>query len=178
MEISLTINGMLKTVDVGDENTPLLWIVRDLLDLKGTKFGCGKAACGACTLLVDDEAVRSCSYPVKFVEGKKVITIEGLGDRENPHPVQQAWIEEIVPQCGYCQPGFMMATAALLNKVPNPTDEDIDNNIINVCRCGTYYRMRKAIHRAAKLQAEINKRWFGYYLCCCHRYIYFSQCYS
>lgn len=156
MEISLTINGMLKTVDVGDENTPLLWIVRDLLNLKGTKFGCGKAACGACTLLVDDEAVRSCSYPVKFVEGKKVITIEGLGDRENPHPVQQAWIEEIVPQCGYCQPGFMMATAALLNKVPNPTDEDIDNNIINVCRCGTYYRMRKAIHRAAKLQAEIN----------------------
>ena len=154
MEISLTINGNLRTVNVADENTPLLWVVRDTLDLKGTKFGCGKAACGACTLLVDDEAVRSCSYPVKFAEGKKVTTIEGLGDRENPHPVQQAWIEEIVPQCGYCQPGFMMATAALLNKVPKPTDEDIDKNIINVCRCGTYYRMRKAIHKAAALQAE------------------------
>ncbi|WP_423998001.1 (2Fe-2S)-binding protein [Maribacter sp. IgM3_T14_3] len=154
MEISLTVNGILKIVDIADENTPLLWVVRDTLDLKGTKFGCGKAACGACTLLVDDEAVRSCSYPVKFAEGKKVTTIEGLGDRENPHPVQQAWIEEIVPQCGYCQPGFMMATAALLNKVPKPTDEDIDKNIINVCRCGTYYRMRKAIHKAAELQAE------------------------
>jgi isoquinoline 1-oxidoreductase alpha subunit len=154
MEISLTVNGVLKTVDIVDENTPLLWVVRDTLDLKGTKFGCGKAACGACTLHVDGEAVRSCSYPVKFAEGKKVTTIEGLGDRENPHPVQQAWIEEIVPQCGYCQPGFMMATAALLNKVPKPTDEDIDKNIINVCRCGTYYRMRKAIHKAAELQAE------------------------
>ncbi|WP_282049298.1 (2Fe-2S)-binding protein [Maribacter aquivivus] len=154
MEISLTINGNLRTVNVADENTPLLWVVRDTLDLKGTKFGCGKAACGACTLLVDDEAVRSCSYPVKFAEGKKVTTIEGLGNRENPHPIQQAWIEEIVPQCGYCQPGFMMATAALLNKVPKPTDEDIDKNIINVCRCGTYYRMRKAIHKAAALQAE------------------------
>ena len=154
MEISLTVNGVLKTVDIADENTPLLWVVRDTLDLKGTKFGCGKAACGACTLLVDGEAVRSCSYPVQFAEGKEVTTIEGLGDRENPHPVQQAWIEEIVPQCGYCQPGFMMATAALLNKVPKPTDEDIDKNIINVCRCGTYYRMRKAIHKAADLQAE------------------------
>ncbi|WP_299321024.1 (2Fe-2S)-binding protein [uncultured Maribacter sp.] len=154
MEISLTVNGVLKTVDIADENTPLLWVVRDTLDLKGTKFGCGKAACGACTLHVDGEAVRSCSYPVKFAEGKKVTTIEGLGDRENPHPVQQAWVEEIVPQCGYCQPGFMMATAALLNKVPKPTDEDIDKNIINVCRCGTYYRMRKAIHKAAELQAE------------------------
>ncbi|MEP2239860.1 MAG: (2Fe-2S)-binding protein [Maribacter sp.] len=154
MKISFTVNGELKTVDIADENTPLLWVIRDTLDLKGTKFGCGKAACGACTLHVDDEAVRSCSYPVKFAEGKKVTTIEGLGDRENPHPVQQAWIEEIVPQCGYCQPGFMMATAALLNKVPKPTDEDIDKNIINVCRCGTYYRMRKAIHKAANLQLE------------------------
>ncbi|MEP2278527.1 (2Fe-2S)-binding protein [Maribacter sp.] len=154
MKISLTVNGELKTVEIADENTPLLWVIRDTLDLKGTKFGCGKAACGACTLHVEDEAVRSCSYPVKFAEGKKVTTIEGLGDRENPHPVQQAWIEEIVPQCGYCQPGFMMATAALLNKVPKPTDEDIDKNIINVCRCGTYYRMRKAIHKAANLQLE------------------------
>lgn len=154
MEISLTVNGVLKTVHIEDENTPLLWVIRDILDLKGTKFGCGKSACGACTLHVDDEAVRSCSYPVKFADGKSITTIEGLGDRENPHPVQQAWVEEIVPQCGYCQPGFMMATAALLKKVPKPTDEDIDKNIINVCRCGTYYRMRKAIHKAAEIQTE------------------------
>ena len=154
MEISLTVNGVLKTVHIEDENIPLLWVIRDILDLKGTKFGCGKSACGACTLHVDDEAVRSCSYPVKFADGKSITTIEGLGDRENPHPVQQAWVEEIVPQCGYCQPGFMMATAALLKKVPKPTDEDIDKNIINVCRCGTYYRMRKAIHKAAEIQAE------------------------
>ncbi|TVZ16876.1 (2Fe-2S)-binding protein [Maribacter sp. MAR_2009_72] len=154
MKISFIINGMSKIIDVADENTPLLYIIRDVLDLKGTKFGCGKAACGACTLHVNNEAVRSCSYPVKFAEGKEIITIEGLGNRAKPHPVQQAWIEEIVPQCGYCQPGFIMATAALLNKVPRPTDKDIDNNIINICRCGTYYRMRKAIHRAAELSAE------------------------
>ncbi len=151
MKIAFQLNNEATTVEIEDENTPLLWVIRDILNLKGTKFGCGKAACGACTLLIDGEAVRSCSYPVKFVEGKSVTTIEGLGNQEDPHPVQQAWIEEIVPQCGYCQPGFMMATAALLNKIPNPTDEDIDKNIINVCRCGTYYRMRKAIHRAAEL---------------------------
>lgn len=151
MKISLFINGESKSVEISDENTPLLWVVRDILDLKGTKFGCGKAACGACTLHVNGEAVRSCSYAVKFAEGKQITTIEGLGNEQNPHPVQQAWIEEIVPQCGYCQPGFMMATAALLEKNPKPTDEDIDKNIINVCRCGTYYRMRKAIHRAAEI---------------------------
>ena len=95
--------------------------------------------------------MRSCSFAVKYAEGAEVTTIEGLGTPENPHPVQSAWLEEVVPQCGYCQPGFIMATAALLEKNPNPTDEDIDNNIINVCRCGTYYRMRKAIHRAAEL---------------------------
>lgn len=151
MEISFSINGTTETVEITDENIPLLWVIRDIIGLKGTKFGCGKAACGACTLHVDGEAVRSCSYAIKFAEGKNIVTIEGLGNKENPHPVQQAWLEEVVPQCGYCQPGFMMATAALLNKNPNPTDEDIDKNIINVCRCGTYYRMRKAIHRAAKL---------------------------
>lgn len=140
-------------VDV-DENTPLLWIIRDVLELKGTKFGCGKAACGACTIMVDGNAVRSCSYSVKYAEGKEITTIEGLGTKESPHPVQEAWIEEVVPQCGYCQPGFMMATAALLNKNPNPTDEDIDNNIINVCRCGTYYRMRKAIKKAAEIKSN------------------------
>jgi isoquinoline 1-oxidoreductase alpha subunit len=155
MKISLNVNNQSHTVDIADANTPLLWVVRDILDLKGTKFGCGKAACGACTLHVDGEAVRSCSYAIKFADGKNITTIEGLGTKENPHPVQQAWIEEVVPQCGYCQPGFMMATAALLNKVPKPTDEDIDNNIINVCRCATYYRMRKAIHKAAKLNASI-----------------------
>lgn len=156
MTISFQINGQQQTVEVADGNTPLLWVVRDTLNLKGTKFGCGKAACGACTLHVDGEAVRSCSYSVKFAEGKNVTTIEGLGSRENPHPVQQAWIEHVVPQCGYCQPGFMMATAALLDKNPNPTDEDIDKNIVNVCRCATYARMRKAIHRAAELTSSSN----------------------
>ena len=151
---TLLINGTEYSVSLEDENTPLVWVVRDVLQLKGTKFGCGKAACGACTLLVDNNAVRSCSYAVKFAVGKAITTLEGLGTEENPHPVQQAWVEEVVPQCGYCQPGFMMATAALLAKNPNPTDEDIDKNIINVCRCGTYYRMRKAIHRAAALTAE------------------------
>ena len=151
MKIILKVNGTSHTIDDVDENLPLLWVIRDILDLKGTKFGCGKAACGACTLHVDGAAVRSCSYAVKFADGKEITTIEGLGTKENPHPVQQAWIEEVVPQCGYCQPGFMMATAALINEVPNPTDEDIDKSIINVCRCATYYRMRKAIHRAAEL---------------------------
>ena len=154
MQISFSINNTQQTVEVVDENTPLLWVIRDVFDLKGTKFGCGKAACGACTLHVDGEAIRSCSYAIKFAEGKNVTTIEGLGNKENPHPVQQAWVEEVVPQCGYCQPGFIMATAALLDKNPNPTDEDIDKNIINICRCGTYYRMRKAIHRAAELHSE------------------------
>ncbi|CAD5277647.1 MULTISPECIES: (2Fe-2S)-binding protein [unclassified Imperialibacter] len=152
MKLSLNINNRPGTVDV-DGDMPLLWVIRDVLDLKGTKFGCGKAACGACTILVDGDAVRSCSYPAKMAEGKQITTIEGLGTSESPHPVQQAWIEEIVPQCGYCQPGFMMATAALLNKHPNPSDDDIDQNIVNVCRCGTYYRMRKAIKKAAQIQA-------------------------
>jgi isoquinoline 1-oxidoreductase alpha subunit len=152
MKISFNINGTPQTVET-DGNTPLLWVIRDVLDLKGTKFGCGKAACGACTIHVESMQVRSCSYPAKLAEGKKITTIEGLADGDKLHPVQQAWIEEIVPQCGYCQPGFMMATAALLEANPNPTDEDIDNNIVNVCRCATYYRMRKAIHRAAEIKS-------------------------
>ncbi len=147
MQISFQLNGSPQKVDV-DGNTPLLWVVRDVLHLKGTKFGCGKAACGACTLHLDGQAIRSCSYPVQYAEGKEITTIEGLSE---DHPVKQAWTEHIVPQCGYCQPGFMMATAALLNNNPTPTDEDIDNNIVNVCRCATYYRMRKAIHRASEL---------------------------
>jgi isoquinoline 1-oxidoreductase alpha subunit len=154
MKISFDINNRPESIEIDDENTPLLWVVRDILDLKGTKFGCGKAACGACTLHVEGQAVRSCSYPAKLVEGKQITTIEGLGNEQKPHPVQQAWVDEIVPQCGYCQPGFMMATAALLDKIPNPTDKDIDNNITNVCRCATYYRMRKAIHHAAELMAS------------------------
>lgn len=154
MTINFTLNGSAETVTLSDDMTPLLWVIRDILGQKGTKFGCGKAACGACTIHVNGEAVRSCSYPIKFAEGKKVVTIEGLGTLDNPHPVQQAWVEKVVPQCGYCQPGFMMATAALLEKIPNPTDEDIDKNIINICRCGTYYRMRKAIHRAAEIKAN------------------------
>jgi isoquinoline 1-oxidoreductase alpha subunit len=153
MKISFSINGTPQTVET-DGQTPLLWIVRDTLDLKGTKFGCGKAACGACTLHVDGEAIRSCSYPVKFAEGKAITTIEGLAEGNDLHPVQQAWTEEVVPQCGYCQPGFMMATAAMLEKIPNPTDQDINENIVNICRCGTYYRMRKAIHRAAEITRE------------------------
>lgn len=156
MTISFNINGQPTSLDV-DGDTPLLWVVRDMLDLKGTKFGCGKAACGACTLHVDGKAVRSCSYAVKYAEGKNITTIEGLSNGDQLHPVQQAWMEEIVPQCGYCQPGFMMATAALLSEILNPTDEDIDNNIVNVCRCATYYRMRKAIHRAAGLQSQTAK---------------------
>lgn len=151
MIIKFNINGIAQSVDV-DEVTPLLWVIRDILDMKGTKFGCGKAACGACTILLEGEAIRSCTIPVKFAEGKNIMTIEGLSEENEIHPVQQAWIEEIVPQCGYCQPGFIMATAALLEKIPHPTDQDIDTNITNVCRCGTYYRMRKAIHRAAELK--------------------------
>lgn len=152
MKVSFVLNGKTTSVEVDNGFTPVLWVIRDVLDHKGTKFGCGRAACGACTVMINGEAIRSCSFPVKQLEGKQVVTIEGLGNEENPHPVQQAWIEEIVPQCGYCQPGFMMATAALIEKNPNPSDEDIDNSILNICRCGTYYRMRKAIHRAAEIK--------------------------
>jgi len=151
MTITFLINGKASSVEVAGD-VPLLWVVRDVLNLKGTKFGCGKAACGACTLHVDGVAIRSCSYAVKYAEGKSITTIEGLSTPEGLHPVQQAWMEEVVPQCGYCQPGFIMATAAMLEQIPQPTDKDIDQNIVNICRCGTYYRMRKAIHRAAEIQ--------------------------
>ncbi|MCL4137964.1 UNVERIFIED_CONTAM: hypothetical protein GTU68_059877 [Idotea baltica] len=150
MKINFELNGKPISVEA-DGNTPLLWVIRDTLNLKGTKFGCGLAACGACTVNINDKAVRCCVYAVKFAEGKRIRTIEGLPVDGELHPVQQAWIEEVVPQCGYCQPGFMMATVALLQDNPTPTDEDIDDKITNVCRCGTYYRMRKAIHRAAEL---------------------------
>jgi isoquinoline 1-oxidoreductase subunit alpha len=153
MKIDFTINGISKTVDV-PENMPLLWVVRDVLNMKGTKFGCGQAACGACTVHIDGDAIRSCSFAAQYAQNKHITTIEGLSNGEKLHPVQQAWIEEIVPQCGYCQPGFMMSAANLLDKIPNPTDEEIDDNITNICRCGTYYRMRKAIHRAASIKSS------------------------
>ena len=153
MKVAFNINGTPQSLEV-EGNTPLLWVIRDVLNLKGTKFGCGKAACGACTIHVDGEAVRSCSFAAKFAEGKNITTIEGLSSGDDLHPVQQAWIEEVVPQCGYCQPGFMMATAALLEKVPDPSDKDIDDNIVNICRCATHYRIRKAIHRAAEIQTN------------------------
>ena len=142
MKIEFTINGNPVNVDV-DPDMPLLWVVRDLLKLKGTKYGCGRAMCGACSLHVDGELFRSCSFPVEYAQGKEVTTIEGLTDVDgNLHPVQQAWVNENVPQCGYCQPGFIMAAVKLLNEIPNPSDEDINNNISNICRCGTHPRIR------------------------------------
>ena len=147
MAITLTVNGETKTVDV-DPDTPLLWVLRDNLGLTGTKFGCGIAACGSCTVHVDGVAERSCALPVSFAEGSDITTIEGLSE-DRSHPVQQAWIAEQVPQCGYCQSGMIMAVAAFLDENPNPSDEDINDNITNICRCGTYVRIRKAIKRAA-----------------------------
>ena len=152
MKLNLFINNKPTSLEV-DPDMPLLWVIRDEAHLKGTKFGCGKAMCGACSMHVDGELVRSCSYPAKMAEGKKVITIEGLSPDENHlHPVQQAWLNIQVPQCGYCQPGFMMAAAKLLEQIPNPTEEDIKNNISNICRCGTHPRIIKAIQHAATLK--------------------------
>jgi isoquinoline 1-oxidoreductase alpha subunit len=151
MAISLMVNGMAYTADVEPE-TPLLWVLRDSLKLTGTKFGCGIAQCGACTVLIDGQATRSCSIPVALVAGKAVTTIEGLSV-DGTHPVQLAWIELDVPQCGYCQSGQIMAAVSLLKEKPKPTDADIDREMTNICRCGTYPRIRAAIHRAAELQA-------------------------
>ena len=148
--ISLKINKKTRTVDV-DPTTPLLWVLRDELNLVGTKYGCGIGQCGACTVHFNGMAVRSCSIPASVAANGEITTIEGLSEKGD-HPVQKAWVKLDVPQCGYCQPGFMMAAAAMLEKIPNPTDEDIDRNIANICRCGTYYRMRKAIHRAAEIK--------------------------
>jgi isoquinoline 1-oxidoreductase alpha subunit len=151
MSISLTINGIAYTADVEPE-TPLLWVLRDSLKLTGTKYGCGIAQCGACTVLIDGRAMRSCSFPASAVAGKTVTTIEGLS-ADGTHPVQLAWIEFDVPQCGYCQSGQIMAAVALLKQKPKPTDADINSEMTNICRCGTYPRIRQAIHRAAELQA-------------------------
>jgi len=147
--IKLTVNGKPRQADVEPE-MPLLWVLRDVLDVKGPKFGCGVAQCGACTVHVNGEPVRSCSFPVSGAAGKQVLTIEGLAKGGKLHPVQQAWIEHQVPQCGYCQGGQMLAAVALLRKKPNPTDKDIDEAMTNICRCGTYARIRTAIHTAAK----------------------------
>ena len=142
----------------GDENQPLLWVLREDKGLKGTKFGCGIGQCGACTIHVNDQAVRSCSFPVAALQdGDQVRTIEGLSSGENLHPVQQAWIDEDVAQCGYCQAGQIMSVSALLTEIPNPTDEDINQRHDNLCRCGSYFRMRKAIHKAASLMREQNE---------------------
>jgi isoquinoline 1-oxidoreductase alpha subunit len=145
----LTINGQTQEVDV-EPDTPLLWVLRDTLGLTGTKYGCGIAQCGACTVHVDGVATRSCSVPVSAVEGRQVTTIEGLSPTGGLHPVQKAWIAHDVPQCGYCQSGMIMAVAALLKDNPQPSDAEIDAAITNICRCGTYTRIRTAIHTAAQ----------------------------
>jgi isoquinoline 1-oxidoreductase alpha subunit len=152
MAIQFTVNGKVQSVDV-DPRMPLLWVLRDTLNLTGTKFGCGMALCGACTVHVDGEPTRSCVTPVSEVAGKQVTTIEGLS-ADVTHPVQKAWIELDVPQCGYCQSGQIMSAAALLAKTPRPSDAEVDEAMSgNLCRCGTYQRIREAIHRAAQLHA-------------------------
>jgi len=150
--ISIDVNGKSHEVDVEPE-MPLLWVLRDVLGLTGTKYGCGIGVCGACTVHVDGEPVRTCSIPVSSVANKQVITIEGLARDDKVHPVQEAWIAYQVPQCGYCQAGQIMAVVALLRKNPNPTDREIDESLTNICRCGTYARIREAIHAAAKAVA-------------------------
>jgi isoquinoline 1-oxidoreductase alpha subunit len=147
---SLNINGKAREVNA-DPNTPLLWVIRDTLGMTGTKFGCGAALCGACTVLLDGQPIRSCSTPLSAAEGKKITTIEGVGATPTGKKVQATWTELDVPQCGYCQSGQIMAATALLNAKPKPTDADIDSAMAgNICRCGTYPRIRAAIHKAAK----------------------------
>src|SRR5262252_1677490 len=148
----LTINGRTQEIDV-DPNTPLLWAIREQVGLTGTKYGCGIAQCGACTVHIDGVATRSCSFPVSGAVGKQITTIEGLAAGGTLHKVQKAWLDHDVPQCGYCQSGMIMAVAALLKVKPNPTDADIDGAITNICRCGTFQQVREAIHMAAKAKA-------------------------
>jgi isoquinoline 1-oxidoreductase alpha subunit len=156
MAISFTLNGKSQSVEV-DPQMPLLWVLRDTLNMTGTKFGCGMALCGACTVHINGEATRSCITPISAVSGKQITTIEGLSADGN-HPVQQAWVEIDVPQCGYCQCGQIMSAAALLAKKANPSDAEIDDFMSgNICRCGTYQRIRKAIHRAAEIQSAHGK---------------------
>ena len=145
--IKLTINGTEHSIDA-DADTPLLWVLRDEVGLTGTKFGCGMGLCGACSVLLEGQITRSCVLTLGALAGKSVVTIEGLS-KDKSHPVQRAWIEESVPQCGYCQSGMILAAAALLKRSPHPTDADIDAAMTNICRCGTYQRVRAAIHAAA-----------------------------
>ena len=147
--ISLNINGKTQTINV-DPDTPLLWVLREHIGLTGTKYGCGIAQCGACTVHVDGVAMRSCSVPASLAIGKQITTIEGLAANGVLHKVQKAWIEHDVPQCGYCQSGMIMAVAALLKDKPKPTDADIDSSITNICRCGTFQQVRAAVHAAAE----------------------------
>jgi isoquinoline 1-oxidoreductase alpha subunit len=149
--ISITVNGERRQLDVEDE-TPLLWVLRDEIGLTGTKYGCGIAQCGACTVHINGEAMRSCSVPIGTIDGAAITTIEGLS-ADSTHPVQRAWLEHDVPQCGYCQSGQIMAVAALLESNPKPSDAEIDDAITNICRCGTYERIRRATHRAAEIKA-------------------------
>ena len=149
--ISFKVNSIAASFE-GDSDTPLLWVLRDHLRLTGSKYGCGIGQCGACTVHVDGKAQRSCITPIAAVEGRSITTIEGLASADGAlHPVQQAWLEMDVPQCGYCRAGQIMATADLLKRYPKPSDQDIDKNMTNICRCGTYVRIRKAIHRSAEL---------------------------
>ncbi len=148
MPIALTVNGETRTVDV-EPDTPLLWVLRDTLGLTGTKFGCGIAACGACTVHLDSRAVRTCTLPVSAAEGMSITTIEGLAPDGALHAVQHAWIDQQVPQCGYCQSGMIMAVSALLAQRPDPNDAQIDAAVTNICRCGTFVRVRRAIHAIA-----------------------------
>ena len=154
--IRLSINGKSHQVDV-EPNTPLLWVIREQVGLTGTKYGCGIAQCGACTVHLDGAAVRSCSIPVSAAVGKRITTIEGLASGKTLHRVQKAWLDHEVPQCGYCQSGMIMAAAALLASKPKPTDADIDASVTNICRCGTFQEVRKAIHAAARTQAQGSK---------------------
>jgi isoquinoline 1-oxidoreductase alpha subunit len=148
MAINITVNGQAHALDV-EPDTPLLWAIRDTIGLTGTKFGCGIAACGACTVHLNGRPVRSCSIPVSSAEGASITTIEGLASSSSLHPVQEAWIAHQVPQCGYCQSGMIMAVTALLQQHANPTDAEIDAGVTNICRCGTFARVRRAIHALA-----------------------------
>jgi len=156
MAFELDVNGTRHAVDA-DPQTPLLWVIRDHVGLTGTKFGCGIGQCGACTLHVDGQAIRSCSVPAAIAAGKPILTIEGLSTDGN-HPIQAAWKEFDAPQCGYCQSGMIMSTLALLQKSPNPSNADIDVSVTNACRCGTYHRVRQAIHLAANLMKGVAGR--------------------